>query len=63
MASAAEAARDHIKKADMVSETAEEALYALLFIAHQDILDGPVFDPLDLYVHAKVRQVECFHSG
>ena len=58
---AADAAQKHIADADLVSLSAEEALYALVFIADQDILEVPLENPLDLYARAKVNHVPEVH--
>ena len=54
MSAAADAAHEHIKEAEMVSLTAEEALYALVFIADQDILEAASENPVNFYARAKV---------
>ncbi|KAK9835901.1 hypothetical protein WJX74_010572 [Apatococcus lobatus] len=54
MSAAADAAQKHIAEADLVSLTAEEALYALIFIADQDILDVALENPVQSYARAKV---------
>ena len=42
----------------MLSLTAEEALYALVFIADQDILEAASENPISFYAHAKVCPVK-----
>lgn len=58
---AADAAHEHIADADLVSLSAEEALYALVFIADQDILEVHLENPLVIYARAKVNLVPYLH--
>lgn len=46
----------------MLSLTAEEALYALVFIADQDILEAASENPISFYAHAKVCPVKLTFS-
>lgn len=59
---AADAAQKLIADAELVSLSAEEALYALVFISDQDILEVPLDSPLDLYARAKVNHVPEVHQ-